>query len=252
MCEKNKDFVAVHPEHACSWSFGVGTNASSISSATKEIFDVFETVTESIEHIIRPKEIEYSVADYPSNFNILDIVPPKADKPPKSIQRRQISNEEFSDYNINQEGTKFGSTEFVRDIDVIESEYYIFLSGFEGWIQDNSDRIRIFHHEEVDTVDLDVNLFSISIMHYPSTGNMNNRFETIYDINLQTATNLWFESTEFGEKNRTHLANAIQNITSKFSIVDLQVESNTQSEERLLEIVPAEIRSMYQKYPGSN
>ncbi|WP_435359919.1 hypothetical protein [Haloarchaeobius sp. DFWS5] len=205
------------------WVFELPAESTSISEEPSELVDVCERLFEPIDGFLTPGVAEFSVRVYPQNYPVEDIVELKHDtsrvcRQAVAVERRIVALTNAL------ESVEVNDTEhrFVGTITLPLPETKFILTGGEYWIGPGHERQcanRSGHEPSGPTSHPPVEI-EVSFGKRPDAERARTDPKTIFRLWIRTETDLWFEDTKIGAKNRRNLAAWLDAIESEFDLVD--------------------------------
>jgi hypothetical protein len=222
--EENVDYVLYTPSLDSNWSFHISGKAKKISDEYIEILDIVKKIFIINEDFFIPTKIRYTVAvfnnDGPVNSTIIH---PRTIKP-SAVFARDIKSENgfsFNDFynDVFSIQVPENSVKYIWMIEM-EGKVKFFFKGHDLFIDENSPTY-LYRHPRLDGPC--GNPMTIRVKH--SGLKVGNRYIDItdhafYNIVYWAETDIWYENTEYGIKNKERLLNVFNKIKENYKVID--------------------------------
>lgn len=233
--EKNRDFVAFIPSLDCIWEFYITGKAEKLSETCDEIIEVVETLFAILQGFYIPTKIEYNLLTFPKDVPAGETF---NSKPSGGTTRIIQSIEGISFQKLKEDVQSIvlprDGIKNIRGIEIKSGKTKVSLNGKDSYIDRNSkEHYKWCLHDEIIEEQPIRDLFEIDIRHCkPENG-----VDTIYAISFWTYTDIWFEDTEIGLKNRNQLGLIFKRLYESFNVIGLFFDSNKFDDNKMKNIV---------------
>ncbi|WP_132061021.1 hypothetical protein [Halorussus amylolyticus] len=216
---KNESFVANRVDIDTAWVFKTVSDAEP-SANIEEAVSLVNDLLASFDGFVCPTNTEY-VLWIPEPDSDGDVPVTGKIESPNGLTAAEITTElrEYTD----------GGTGTFRRLTINGNRTRIDLKDGEHLIDATSDRYRQWTGEEVIDQSPVEDVFRIDVFYNDSSDDRCN----YYQIAVWTYTDIWFEDTELGERNRERLAVALDRLVDALDVICVDFESRVISEHSL-------------------
>lgn len=238
---KNHSFVAIDPQLECSWKYVLPAKSEYASGTVREMPSISLQVFELIEDFVHPLHMTHAIGTSSTNYQTATLFD-SGTATSLDVSRESIRDDtgiSYSDFaqRINKYQVDKGRTKVLTLIILDKTRAKIRLKDGDHYISRSSKEAKIWRNKVVQG-DLMNDPLSIELRFNRPRGKSS---EACYLLTVSTATDIWFEDTEFGRTNRERLSRLLRGLYENLEVLNVEVDSNRFEEAELQALVKADV-----------
>lgn len=238
---KNTDFVAYTPQEESSWTFYIAGNARKASETYEEILEITKKLFKIFKGFYIPTKIEYSLLTFSEDLSSSEIFNDKPSGGTKKIIQ-SMDGVHFKNFceDVQTISIPESKVKHIHGIKIDSGKTKFILNGIDDYVNKNSEYYRGWNYDRIRERPPIRDPLWIVITH-SSLKNQNQRVNpddpAFYEIVFWTRTDIWFEETDIGLKNRNRLGEVLKKIYENFEVADTLFMSDWFSEDQLKNVI---------------
>jgi hypothetical protein len=235
----NEHRVAVHSEYGASLSLLLKSSASDLRESVEQVIETHDRVRALTGDLLRPTAVEYAVNVFDEPHAVADVIHPRDGIAPKEVIRRSISAPRGVDETQIRDDCEDLWREghaLMREIEWTRCETCVTFDDGDHWVDRDSSRVQKHRHGEwLGAARVDPISVRIRQIHTPPT--IDQPVPSLFDIVVSINTDLWFDETVAGEKNRPRLRSVLSSLVEDPNLVEVRLEPRRHTESQIREFI---------------
>jgi hypothetical protein len=235
----NSHRVAVHSEYGTSLSLLLKSSASDLGESVKQTIDTHDRIRELTDDLILPTAVEYAVNVFDEPHAVADVIHPREGIAPNEVIRPSLSDPagvDATQIRDDRETLGYDGHALMREIEWTRCETCVTFDDGDHWVDRDSSRVQKHRHGEwLGAARVDPISVRIRQIHTPPT--IDQPVPSLFDIVVSINTDLWFDETVAGEKNRPRLRSVLSSLVEDPNLVEVRLEPRRHTESQIREFI---------------
>lgn len=232
MDDKNRSYVSLVSQLDCYWGFYVPCHATRISEVLNEFVQIAENVYFRDDRFIQVNEISANIVALPRDTDVDSILGVDGEYSPVATTSTNISGTDglsFEEFRkgINEVSFPPDSVPYLRKTRTCDVRVNTFIDGSDRYVSRNTpEHLRTWSRTDQSVLDVGPfeDALAIQIKHTEAGKNVPTSSE--FGIVVWTYTDIWFENTEIGRRNRKRLSKYLTYLAEELDVAYTEHDSN--------------------------
>jgi hypothetical protein len=227
MSQRNRQHVAIDPDYNTFWGFILPAEAETCSQEVEEFTSNCTNLFGTFNDFLVPIELQYYIRLYATDEQI----PWESEAEPiDTIERTLIDNDgiDVDDFVTSTQVEREGAP-WIPQIEFDRNKVRVRLETGDH-LSDRTNRCTRYQHGEPLERESSWDPITISISHTPNRSYPDVDSEYIYQVGFYLQSDLWFEETEIGEKNRDYLSAFLERVENTLPVAKVVRDPERESD----------------------